>query len=204
LVFGCAGSDHFAVRGDYLARHEVVDGHSVLATQPADTTAQGQAADTCLGHYPARNCKTEDMGFAIQIAKSGAALCANSSIGSVDVHRAHSGKIDDKTVVAERTAAHVVASAANRGQQIVLPSEPDGSNDVRNPRALGDQAGTFVNTGIPDPAGLAVAGVCRLEKPAVKLSSEGWNVDRGYKCRHCPISIFKLDRNVAPFVLLFA
>jgi hypothetical protein len=57
-------------------------------------------------------------------------LYANSLSFRIDVHRAHSGKVDDETVVAECAAAHIVAATANRRQQIVVASEVDSRNNV--------------------------------------------------------------------------
>ena len=119
LVFRGIGGEHFAVGGDYLARQQIVDGHAVLAKQPTDTTTQRETANTGLRDDAARNGKTEDVRFAVEIAKSRATLYANRAICRIHVDGAHAGEVYDDTVVAECAAAHVVTATANRRQQII-------------------------------------------------------------------------------------
>jgi len=68
LVLMGAGGEDFAVGGDYLAGQQIVDGHSVLAKQPTDATAQRETRDTRFRDYPARDGETKWVRFAVEIA----------------------------------------------------------------------------------------------------------------------------------------
>ena len=70
------------------------------------------------------------MRFAIQITKRRATLHANGTIGRIHVDSAHCREVNDETVIAQRAAAHVVAAAPNRREQIICASEIDGRDDV--------------------------------------------------------------------------
>jgi hypothetical protein len=117
LVFGTAGGKHLALARDNLTGQQIVDGHAVLANQPADTAAEREAADAGLRNYAAGDREAEDVRFAIQVAERGPALYTNGGIYRVNMDRPHSGKIDDEAVVTESPAANVVSAAADRGQQ---------------------------------------------------------------------------------------
>ena len=77
LVFRRIRREHSAVSGDHLARKQIVDRHAVLTKQPADTAAQCEAPNAGLRHDAARDRKSEDVRFAIQITQSRAALHLN-------------------------------------------------------------------------------------------------------------------------------
>lgn len=51
-VLGLARADHAAVGKDHLERGNVVAGEAVLSGEPAHPAAEGEAADTGVGHVP--------------------------------------------------------------------------------------------------------------------------------------------------------
>src|SRR6267378_919475 len=159
VVFRSTGSEHFRVGCDHLRRQQIVDGHPVFANQPANTTSEGQATNTSLGHYAAGDCKPENMRFSINITKRRSALYSNSAGCVIHENGPHSGQVDHQTVVAERTATNIVAAATNSRRQIVSASEIDRGNHVRNARAPSDHLRMFANACIPDLTRLVVANV---------------------------------------------
>ena len=124
------GGEYFTVRGDYLAGQQIVDGHAVLAKQPANTTPEGETPNTCLRHYPGWDCETEWVRFPVEIAKRRATLDAYGACGRVHMDGAHAREINDNAIVAKGTAADIVASASNCREQIVVAREVDGGDDV--------------------------------------------------------------------------
>jgi len=108
------------------------------------------------------------MRFSINITESCAALYSNSSGRSIYENGPHWGEVDHQTVVAERTAAYVVAAATNRRQQIVRACEIDRGNHVSDARALSDYTGMFADARIPDLARLVIANIRRFENLTVK------------------------------------
>src|SRR5260370_41469617 len=159
VVFRSAGSEHFAVGCDHLRRQQIVDGHPVFTDQPANTTSESQATNTSLGHDATRDCKPEDMRFSINITKSRSALYLNSAGCVIHENGPHSGKVDHQAVVAERTAANIVAAATNSRRQIVRAPEIDRGNHVSSAGAPSDHPRMFANACIPDLAGLGIAHI---------------------------------------------
>src|SRR6266404_7220877 len=172
VVFRSAGSKHFAVGCDHLQRQQIVDGHPVLTDQPANTTSEGQATNTSLGHYAAGDCKPENMRFSINITKSRSALYSNSAGCVIHQNGPHSGQVDHQTVVAERTAANIVAAATNSRRQIIRASEIDRGNHVSNSGATSDHPRTFADACIPDLARLVIADIRWLKNLTAKYGSE--------------------------------
>jgi hypothetical protein len=87
IVGGC--SDDVALGGDDLGFHEVVDGETVLAHEPADAAAQGEAADAGVAHDAARGGQTVSLCLDVDVAPQGAALYAGGALGSIDGDGAH-------------------------------------------------------------------------------------------------------------------
>jgi hypothetical protein len=183
IVFRSAGSEHLSIGSHHLRRQQIVDRHPVFANQPANSTSEGQATDTSLGHYPARDSEPEDMRFSIDVTQSRSALYSNSSGRSIYENGPHSGKINHQTIVTERTAAYVVPAATNRRQQIVRATEIDRGDDVGNARAPSDHARMFADACIPDLTGFVVANIRRLENLPVEQRAEGFDVYKGHGWR---------------------
>ena len=116
LVLRSAGGENLSIGGYDLRRQQIVDGHSVLTNEPANPASKGQAADPCLGHNSARDGKTEDMRFPIDVAQSCSAFNSNLSGDSIHEDGAHSRQIDDQPIVTNRAPAYVVSAAPYRRQ----------------------------------------------------------------------------------------
>ena len=67
VIVGRCPND-LALGGDYLGFHEVVDGKSVLAHEPADAPSQAEAADPGVAHDATRGSQTMCLGYAVDIA----------------------------------------------------------------------------------------------------------------------------------------
>jgi hypothetical protein len=130
LVLRVAGSEHFAVGGNDLARNEIINGHAVLTKQPTDATTQGEARNASFRDYPARNSETEWMGFPVKITKSGAALNANSASGWFHMDCAHAGEVNHNAIVTKCATTDVVTATSYRRQQILSARKLNGSDDI--------------------------------------------------------------------------
>jgi hypothetical protein len=84
------------------------------------------------------------------------------------VDTSHRGQINHKPPVAHGIARHTVAAAANRHQQMILASEMDGRDDVRDARAPRDQSGSFVDHPVEDLARQLVARIASLNQFAAQ------------------------------------
>jgi hypothetical protein len=180
VVFRRAGSEHFAISGGHLRRQQIVDGHPVLTNQPANTTSEGEAANTRLGYYAGRDCKPEDVRFSIKVAKSRSALHSNSPGCIIYENGPHSGEVYHQTVVTERTAAYIVPTATNRRQQIIRACESDRRNHISHARAPSDHPRMFADARVPNLTGLVVADIRRLEDLPVKYRPERLDIDNGH------------------------
>ena len=129
LVFRGIGGEHFAVGGDYLARQQIVDGHAVLAKQPTDTATRVRPPIPVLGTMPQG---PQDRRRAFRGRdRRGSRRPVRERFVWPDPRRPNAlGKIDDDAVVAKCAAAHIVAAAADRRQQIVFACEVHSGNDV--------------------------------------------------------------------------
>ena len=85
----------------------------------------------------------------------------------------HAGQVDDHAAVAHRSSADVVSAASNRHEQAVLAREPHGRDDVGQPGAAGDQAGIFVDAGVPDPSRVVVLRIAGADDRAAERADEG-------------------------------
>ncbi len=153
----------------------------MLANQPTDTATKGETRNTGLRDDAAGDCKTEDMGFAVEITKGCTALYAHGPICRIHVDGTHSGQIYDDTVIAKCAAAHIVTATTNCRQQIIRASEVESSNDISDACAASNEPRMFVDACIPDLAGLVVARVRRLKKLTVECRFERLNVHRRHK-----------------------
>ena len=108
------------------------------------------------GTMPHGTANLEDVRFAVQIAQSRAHPVLEPWKLTIPRRPTASRKIDDKAVVAEGTAAHIVSAAADSGQQTVCASEVDSVDDVGDAGAAGDELRPLVNARIPDLAGVIV------------------------------------------------
>src|SRR5215218_6298959 len=152
-----AGAQELTVCGHHLEGQDVVAGQPVFPCKPAYASAQRQPCYTRLRDDSRRYCQTEDVRLAIQLAQQHARLDARAACDGIDVNALHAGQVDDHAAVAQRAATHVVTAAAYRYQQPVFPGEPHRGDDVRQPRAAGNQGGTFVDTPVPDlPCGVVL------------------------------------------------
>src|SRR6185369_1109261 len=66
-----------------------------------------------------------------------------------------------------------MAAASDRDEQIAAPSELHGMDDVRHPRATGDQTGMLIDARIPDLPRFVVAGILRQDDLPLEILGEG-------------------------------
>ena len=118
------------------------------------------------------------MRFTIEIAKRGAALDADGALRGIDMDGAHPRKVDDDAIVAKGTAADVVTSASDGGEQAVLAREVDGGDDVGESRAAGDERRPFVHARVPYATRSVVATCLWREQITLKCGSDRLNVQQ--------------------------
>jgi hypothetical protein len=160
-VWVLAGADvaELAVSGDDIGGDEVVTGQAVLARQPADAAAQGEAGDTGVGVGAAGGGQAEGLRLVVEFPPLDAALSLDSAPGGVNPDTLHPGQVNHQAAIAYAVARDVMATAAHRHQQTVDAGEVDRIDHVGDASAAGDECRPLVDIGIPDLAGLIVARI---------------------------------------------
>src|SRR5262245_35853639 len=163
--------------GDDLGLHEVVDGEPVLAHEPADATAEAEAADTGVANDASGGGQPVGLRLVVNVPPQGAALHVGGTRARVDRDGPHGGEVDDDPVVAHRGAGHVVASATYRDLEVAVPGEAHRSGNVGGTGAAGDQPGSPVDRAVPHGSGVVVASVLGVDH----LAPESRDVPAGYR-----------------------
>ena len=170
--------DDVAVGGDHLDLHEVVDGEPVLAHEPADAAAQGEAADAGVAHDAARGGQTVRLRLVVDVAPQGAALDVGRALDGIDRDGAHRREVDHDAVVAHRGAGHVVAPASYGDLEVTVAGEAHRRGHVGGAAAAGDQPRSSVDGAVPDGSGVVVLIMLRGDD----VAPEPGNLDRGSRC----------------------
>jgi hypothetical protein len=113
---------------------EAVDGKPVLASYPTLATAEREATDTRLGDNAAGYDQAESLRFPVHIAPHGAALHGGPAGSRVDGHRPHPREVDDDADIAAGVSSDGVPASPHRDEQVALPGEVDGVNNVGSAR----------------------------------------------------------------------
>src|SRR5688500_137899 len=156
LVLGLTGVQQRAVRDDDVGAHQMVDGHAVLAREPAETAAEREAGNTGGGVDAERDRERIPLRDRVELGERAAGLDHGNLVAGVDVHVLHQRQVDDDAAVAECAAGNVVAAAAHGDEQLVLSGEADDALYVTRVDAAYDHRGFAVDHRVPDAAGLVV------------------------------------------------
>ena len=174
---------------------ELVDRQAVLALEPADPTAEGEAREPGVGDDPGWNGESERLRLSVQVAEQDPGLgpcCARCGVHANPFHRP---EVDDHPPVAHAQARVAVTAAAHRYELVVLSSEANCGDDVGDTGTAGDQRRAAVDRGVPDPSLLVVGRIIRadqgtperrrklIDRAAVELDA-AWH--RAHECPRRP------------------
>src|SRR4249919_1373643 len=171
--------DDVALGGDHLDFDQVVDGEPVLAHEPADAAAQGEAADAGVADDAARGGQAVSLRLVVDVAPQGAALDAGRAIDGIDSDGAHRREVDHDSVVAHRGASHVVAPASYGDLEVAVTGEAHRCGHVGGAAAAGDQSRAPIDGAVPYGPCFVVSIVVGGDHVAPKA----WDPHRGW-CRH--------------------
>src|SRR5207253_5583605 len=107
----------------------------------------------------------------IRVVASGVRI-GYSSLG-IDTYRAKARQVDQHPVVAERVSGDVVASAANRNQEIVLAREANRLHHVAGAQRLDDDTRPPVDHAVEDAASPVIRRIARPKDAAVDVGRQG-------------------------------
>ena len=158
VIVGARGQEP-AIGGDDVGGEQVVAGQAVLALQPADAAAEGEAGDAGRRHGAAGGGESEGLGLAVELSPGQARLGVRDPLHRIYPDAFHGRQVDDQSVVADRLSGNVVATAADRDGQTVLDAELECSHHVGHAGAPGDHRRPFVDHAVVDLAGRLVIRV---------------------------------------------
>ena len=168
-----ARGDHLAGRKHDFGGEKVVDGHPVLAHQPGDPPAEGEARDPGERDDAARGREPKGGGGTVELTDPDAGLRADGPSRRVDVDALHEREVDHQPPVRDRLAGDVVAAAADRDLEALLPAEVHSVHDVRRVQTLRYHRRTIVDQAVVNAPGLVVAGITRNEdRPGERLPEQ--------------------------------
>ena len=136
-----ARGEELAVRRHQVDREEVVDRGAVLAHQPADAAAKGEAGDAGVGDDPAHRRQPVKLRLAVELAPEHAGLGPGGARRRVDPDALHRRKVDHEAAVAERMTADAVAAGAHRHEQVALAREANRRDHIGDAGAASDAGG---------------------------------------------------------------
>ena len=149
---GRRGDALAAVCGDDVGGDQVVDGHAVLARQPAEAATQAQARHAGRRVDAERRRQAEGLRFAVEVAEQRARRDARSALLRVDMHAALRGLVDHQRAVGHRVAGDVMAAAAHRQAHLVLAREGQCVAHVLRVQAARDDRRPALGHAVPDLA----------------------------------------------------
>ena len=161
-----AGAHEAAVGGHDVGAHEVVAGQALLAHEPADAAAQGEARDAGGRDEAAGGREPEGLRLGVEVLPQQAGLGDDAAGAGIDAGALHHREVDDDAL-GGREAGDRVRAAADGDLEALAAGELDGAHDVGGARAAHDERGVdVVEHRVPDLAGVVVALVAGSEHGA--------------------------------------
>src|SRR3954451_6372253 len=98
---GRTGREHLSLGGYHLTRDQIINGHPVLAYEPAHSTPECQTSDSRLRNNATGYGKAECVSLSVEIAERCAALYPHYAVMRIYADASHVREIDNDAVIAE-------------------------------------------------------------------------------------------------------
>ena len=141
----------------------VVDGHPVLAHQPAKPATEREAGDAGCRHDTAGRRQAISRGSPVVLVPAQPSLGPHAPSGRVDMNALHGLGVDHEATVGHSAPRHVVATAADRDLQVVLSRELHRIRDVGGVLAPDDDGRALVDHAVVDLTHRVVGSIDRSE-----------------------------------------
>ena len=135
-----------------------------LPLQPAEPAAKRQSADARRRDDAAGAGEAVDLRLAVVLTPRSAALRARRPRRRIDVDPLHQREIEQQSAVDRRASRDVVAAAAHRDLEAVLPSEPRRHRRRRRHCGSGRSERPLVDQAVVHQTRIFVSGVERLQQ----------------------------------------
>src|SRR6185437_2331126 len=123
--------------------------------------------DDARGHRQA-----ERVRGVIDVALRAACSDPDGPGSGVDPPTPHHREVDDETIVDTGEPRPIVAAAADRDPEIVIPAEIYRSHDIGDIEAARDHGWPFVDHAVVEPAGLVIIGIEGLDQCPAKAVAQ--------------------------------
>src|SRR6266516_7844987 len=157
---------------DEVHRQQIINGQAVLAHEPAQAAAEGQARQTSSAYGAGGRGGSIGLRCLHKLAKPETCLSPGRLLRWIDPDAFHAREIDDHAAIADGTATDAVASTAHRNAQVMVTSKLDGSDHIDYIDAADDQSRVFVDHPVPDLPGSVIATLVRAEQFATQIGFE--------------------------------
>ena len=172
LVFLGAGVDEAAVGQHHVCGQNIVNCQAALACQVSEPAAQRQPADAGGRDHTGGRGQTERVSCVVHIAPGTAASDSDGVRGRIYARVLDARQVDDQTVIAYAESPGIVTTAPDCDEQVVLPADVDGRDNVRHVRTSRDQTGSPVDHAVVNLTGGIVALVVGLDQFTEKARLE--------------------------------
>jgi hypothetical protein len=132
--------------------------------------------------------KTEQLGFAVQLAHEHATVDPSGASRWVDVHSLQTGEIDQDATVDGAVAGDAVPAAANRERQALLSGVVDRVDDVGGPHGSHDERRPLVDRPVPHRPGVVIAQIPRSDHLTLEALPEPGDRLHDHLLSHTPSS----------------
>src|SRR5438067_322544 len=171
-VLADTGSEHPSIGSDDLDCQQIVNGQAVLAHEPAQAAAEGQARQASSAYGAGGRGESIGLRCLHKLAKPETCLSPGRLLCWIDPDAFHAREIDDHATIADGTATDAVASTAHSHKQVVEAPEPDGSHDIDHVGAADESRRVLINHAVPDPASRVIAVIVRADQFAPQMGFE--------------------------------
>ena len=134
-----AGGDKPSIRQDDIGRQKVIDGQAILSCEVPHAAAQSKATHTCCRNDSRWHGEAEGVRSVVHVTPGASAAYTDGSCRGVDVNVLDARQINDETIITNSQPSGVMASASDRYQQVILPGEMNGGDDIRDVSAQSDE-----------------------------------------------------------------
>ena len=159
---------HLAVRRHQLDAAHVVGRKAVLAHQPAEPAAKGEAGHARGAHHAAGRGLPVRAGGAVVLIPGDTALADRPAPTRVDGHPAHEREVDHQAAIRDGSTGHVVAAASHRDLEAAVAPEVHGVADVGDVVAPRDDPWALVDQPVVDGTHIVIAAIRRAQDRAVE------------------------------------
>jgi hypothetical protein len=177
-MLGLVCDELATVGGHDLDREQRIDRQAVLAHQPTDPAAEGQARDAHRARVAERGGQAMGRDRLGELDRREAWLGPGDPRVGVDVQTAHVGEVEDEPAVDRAMAGHAVTPATHGELELVVTREEDGEGDVAGVGSPNNRKRPGVDGGLMDVAGGFVLVITRPDETAVDAARERLQVER--------------------------